>query len=454
MVIQNNLVAMNAQRQYKINTDIKRKSTEKLSSGYRINRAADDAAGLTISEKMRSQIRGLHQASDNCQDGVSLCQVADGALAETHEILQRMHELSIKSANGTNTDADREAIQQEVKQLTDEFDRIANNTTFNEELYPLKGTYIISSPDGRKWNLSNEMVEQSFDLVSEYDFEYNGKHINVGDSFKATGLTYYKYDPNDVYIQANHIFKGVELDTNLVNSGYLEFWHADNLTLLDLKVDNDGKIYYENDSYDPFTKTSEGMNKKYIYAYEIDFHNGKKYTYLFSTERRTVDHPDEWITDAGGTSTRERFLRANLITNSYDSTTGNGVTIQAGSKAGVEIPINFVDATKKGLKLTDPEIDVSTRDGALSAIGRVKDAIGIVSGYRSYFGATQNRLEHTIANLDNVVENTQAAESRIRDTDMATEMVLNTKQNVLEQAITSMMSQANQSAQGVLALLQ
>lgn len=175
MVLAHNLTAMNAQRQFNIVGTEKKKSTEKLSSGYTINRAADDAAGLSISEKMRKQIRGLDRASDNCQDGVSLCQVADGALAETHEILQRINELSIQSANGTNSSSDRAAIQAEVKQLTDEIDRIATTTSFNERIYPLsssdsKLTFIKQDENvdvqrirvdanGKKWMLPDSIAE-------------------------------------------------------------------------------------------------------------------------------------------------------------------------------------------------------------------------------------------------------------------------------------------------------
>ena len=400
MVITHNLLAMNAQRQFNIVGTSKKKSTEKLSSGYKINRAADDAAGLTISEKMRSQIRGLHQASENCQDGVSLCQVADGALAETHDILQRMNELAIKSANGTNTDADREAIQKEVKQLTDEFDRIATSTSFNDKLYPLNAKQT-----------SVPLVEKDVTITLVNGGKVNGITYNPGDKVNVIGIS----SPGlDGIILKNLRLQNSDLSDSGTSCVLTSTVETGDLGFSDLYRYSNGNVCYT------------GRQGNSIALMEMS-----------DGSLRMSGHPAH--EDSGSI----KFLDTE-------------VRIQAGDQNREEqrIPINFVDATKEGLKLTEPEIDVSTKDGALSAIDRVANAIDIVSGYRSYFGATQNRLEHTIANLDNIVENTQAAESRIRDTDMDTEMVNNTKLNILEQAVTSMMAQANQSTQGVLSLLQ
>lgn len=270
MVVQHNMQAMNANRQLGVTTDSQKKVTEKLSSGYKVNRAADDAAGLTISEKMRSQIRGLTQASANAQDGVSAVQTAEGALTEVHSMLQRMNELAVKAANGTNTSADRLAIQKEVSQLTTEISRVAESTEFNT-LNLLKGSF-------------------------NYD-------IQVG----------------------------------------------------------------------------------------------------------AANRPEQRI----------------------------NITISAMNATGLEI---------NGLS-------VATTSDARGAISSITKAIAKVSSQRSDLGAIQNRLEHTIANLDNVVENTTAAESQIRDTDMAKTMVEYTKNNILSQAGTSMLAQANQSTQNVLSLL-
>ncbi len=270
MVVQHNLSAMNTSRQLNGVTSSLSKSTEKLSSGYRINRAADDAAGLSISEKMRSQIRGLNKASDNAQDGISLIQVAEGALNETHSILQRMNELATQAANDTNTSSDRKAIQQEVDQLTSEIDRIRSTTQFNTQ------------------NL--------------LDGSFSKKNLQIG------------------------------------------------------------------------------------------------------------------------------------------SLSGQSISISVSNMNATSLGVN-------GLK-------VSSFSGAGEAMSKIQVAIDKVSTQRSKLGALQNRLEHTINNLDTTSENTQAAESRIRDTDMADEMVQYSKNNILSQAGQSMLSQANQQTQGVLSLLQ
>ena len=273
MVVQHNLTAMNANRQLGITTGQQAKSSEKLSSGYRINRAADDAAGLTISEKMRSQIRGLNKASDNAQDGISLIQTAEGALNEAHSILQRMNELATQAANDTNTTSDRTAIQSEIDALTSEIDRIASTTQFNTQ--------------------------------------------------------------------------------NLLSGGF------------------------------------------------------------------------------------------------------SAKNLQVGALSGQKISITIVAMNANGIGITAGKNNcVSTFEKAGEAMKTFQDAISAVSKQRSALGALQNRLEHTVANLDNVAENTQSAESRIRDTDMAEEMVEYSKNNILAQAGQSMLAQANQSTQGVLSLLQ
>lgn len=275
MVVQHNLSAMNTNRQMSGVSSALSKSTEKLSSGYKINRAGDDAAGLSISEKMRSQIRGLNKASSNAQDGISLIQVAEGALNETHSILQRMNELATQAANGTNTSVDRSAIRAELNQLTSEINRIQSTTQFNT---------------------------------------------------------------------------------------------------------------------------------------------------------------------------------MNLLDGTFSGAT-NQMKLQVGALSGQSIDFSIANmcATKIGLKTT---LSVSTFTKAGSYMKSVQDAIEVVSKQRSAMGAIQNRLEHTIANLDTTSENTQSAESRIRDTDMASEMVTYSKNNILAQAGQSMLAQANQSTQGVLSLLQ
>ncbi|MEE1032971.1 MAG: flagellin [Agathobacter sp.] len=272
MVVQHNLTAMNANRQLGITTGAQAKSSEKLSSGYKINRAADDAAGLTISEKMRSQIRGLNKASDNAQDGISLIQTAEGALNEAHSILQRMNELATQAANDTNTTSDRNAVQSEIDALTSEINRIASTTQFNTQ--------------------------------------------------------------------------------NLLSGGF----------------------------------------------------SGKK--------------------------------------------------LQVGALQNQKITINISAMNASSLSITWSNNKVTDFTKAGTAMKTFQNAISKVSSQRSALGALQNRLEHTVANLDNVSENTSSAESRIRDTDMAEEMVQYSKNNILAQAGQSMLAQANQSTQGVLSLLQ
>jgi len=276
MVVQHNMTAANSNRMLGVTTSAQAKSTEKLSSGYKINRAADDAAGLTISEKMRSQVRGLTQASANAQDGISCVQTAEGALTEVHSMLQRMNELSIKAANGTNTVADRAAIRQELSALVQEIDRVQTSTQFNTQ------------------NLLNGEFK-------------SGKSLQVG---AASGTSY-----------------------------------------------------------------------------------------------------------------------------------------------EIKIVISNMSASAIGITASSIEVDDKNGSAAKALIAKITKAIASVSRQRSALGAIQNRLEHTIANLDNVVENTTAAESRIRDTDMAAEMVTYSKNNILAQAGQSMLAQANQSNQGVLSLL-
>ena len=291
MVVQHNMTAMNANRQLGITTSAQAKSSEKLSSGYRINRAGDDAAGLTISEKMRSQIRGLNKASDNAQDGVSLIQVAEGALSETHSILQRMNELATQAANDTNTTADRNAIQSEINQLTSEIDRIQSTTQFN-----------------------------TMNLI---DGSYTAKNLQVG-SLSGQAI-------------------------------------------------------------------------------------------LVSIENM------------------------------------NAISLFGGTNAAVS---SVSDVNTENLKSYNNKLTVSSFDTAGSAMKSIQSAIALVSNQRSNLGAVQNRLEHTVNNLDNVVENTTSAESQIRDTDMATEMVKYSNNNILAQAGQAMLAQSNQANQGVLSLLQ
>lgn len=330
MIVKHNITAMNSNRMLGITTNAQAKSTEKLSSGYKINRAADDAAGLAISEKMRRQIRGLTQASANAQDGISCVQTAEGALNEVQDMLQRMNELAVKGENGTLTSTDRSYIQAEVKQLMSEIDRVQSTTTFNEQ----------SLLDGSFSNKGLQVGAES------------GQHITV---------TINNMNTNELIAKA--VQKGTVFGTSNVETAETGMYSNSGTQKL----------------------TAEMLDK------------------FYSTKKTGI------VDKAAATA----------ITKDY--------------------PLDTKDAP------------TAADFAALNAFA--KSAIKAVSEQRSDLGAIQNRLEHTISNLDNIVENTTSAESQIRDTDIATEMVRYANNNILQQAGTSMLSQANQSNQLALSLL-
>ena len=392
MVVQHNLQAMNSNRMLGITTSSQSKVTEKLSSGYKINRAADDAAGLSISEKMRKQIRGLDQASANAQDGISSVQTAEGALGEVHDMLQRMNELAVQAANGTNSTSDRTAIQNEIKQLTTEIDRVAETTKFNET-YLLKGdvkgstkTITLKPHDA---GLKGSMGEVNM-TTTPPSVKFTVPQLKESDTIMIGGKQY-----------------------TIKNTG----------AVADLDEINDTKAY-------------ELMTAELKKANEIGAEDTTKV-------RVTGTGPD--FTIELGQHTVAKPLAFNLhVGADADMTNKISVNIETMNSAYLGI---------KDLNVVDNE-DVSPGAQATYAIDAIADAIQKVSDQRSALGAVQNRLEHTIKNLDNVVENTTAAESQIRDTDMASTMVEYTKNNILMQAGQSMLAQANQSTQGVMSLLQ
>ena len=391
MVVQHNLQAMNSNRMLGITTSSQSKVTEKLSSGYKINRAADDAAGLSISEKMRKQIRGLDQASNNAQDGVSAVQTAEGALAEVHDMLQRMNELAVQAANGTNSTSDRTAIQNEIDQLTTEIDRVAETTKFNET-YLLKGdvkgstkTITLKPHDA---GLKGSMGEVDM-TKTQPEVKFTVPKLNVSDTVMIGGKQY--------TIKAN-----------------------------------------ENKDLDEITD---------VQAYNLMKDELKKANEIGAedTTKVVVDGAGPKFTIKLGQHTVAKPLAFNLhVGADADMTNKISVNIETMNSAYLGI---------KDLNVVDNK-DVSPGAQATYAIDAIADAIQKVSDQRSALGAVQNRLEHTIKNLDNVVENTTAAESQIRDTDMASTMVEYTKNNILMQAGQSMLAQANQSTQGVMSLLQ
>ena len=389
MVVQHNLQAMNSNRMLGITTSSQSKVTEKLSSGYKINRAADDAAGLSISEKMRKQIRGLDQASANAQDGISSVQTAEGALGEVHDMLQRMNELAVQAANGTNSTSDRTAIQNEIKQLTTEIDRVAETTKFNE-------TYLLKGD-----------VKGSTKIITlkPHDAGLKG---SMGEVDKATGKVKFT------------VPQLKESDTIMIGGKQYTIKANENPDLDEIKSD----------------KAYELMAAELEKANQIGAEN----------PANVVVTPTANVFEITlGTHTVAKPLAFNLhVGADADMTNKISVNIETMNSAYLGI---------KDLNVVDNK-DVSPGAQATYAIDAIADAIQKVSDQRSALGAVQNRLEHTIKNLDNVVENTTAAESQIRDTDMASTMVEYTKNNILMQAGQSMLAQANQSTQGVMSLLQ
>ena len=413
MVVQHNMQAANANRMLNVTTSAQSKSTEKLSSGYKINRAADDAAGLTISEKMRKQIKGLDRASTNAQDGVSAVQTAEGALTEVHSMLQRMNELAVQSANGTNSSTDRKAIQDEVDQLATEIDRVSETTKFNET-YLLKG----DSKTSTKANFMKSDYTLPAELASEGS---TTKDISTSEQLKKA-LEAGKKVYTDVYsaIPADN----KQSATTLAKKGK-DYAYVTKL------YDEKGNVVSADEIANGKKADGTDLSKANFYTSDAGVKgqaNNSNIELDLTTAQGFIDGKD-----VNGT------LSFNLHVGA-DSDTNNKISVN----------IDSMSATGIGVK----DLKVNTEDDATAAIDRISEAISKVSSQRSSLGAVQNRLEHTINNLDNVSENTTSAESRIRDTDMAKEMVNYSKNNILAQAGQSMLAQANQSNQGVLSLLQ
>ena len=469
MVVQHNLSAMNANRMLGITTGSLAKSTEKLSSGYKVNRAADDAAGLAISEKMRKQIRGLDQASANAEDGISAVQTAEGALTEVHDMLQRMNELAVKAANGTMSTDDRQTVQDEVEQLLTEIDRVAETTKFNE-LYMLKGdtsdkTVKLSAKDA---GLDGKLVTGANSAT------FTISTLKLGDSVSIGGKTYTIGDAKAKNV-ADSVAKltmatGSQVTLNGVQYTIVdtadEEDEAKNLITKDTieKRINGGKltsVKFNGKTYNVITDNAGGAadgiddnessiitaNKAYEYmAKELALANnvGANKTQI------SIDANNAQEVIKGKDTVQFVFDRAEATTKE-DLNFSLHVGADADMTNKISVKIASLDTT--GLGIAGLNVKDKTGISATYAIDSIADAIAKVSAQRSSLGAIQNRLEHTINNLDNVVENTTAAESQIRDTDMAEEMVKYSKNNILQQAGQSMLAQANQANQGVLSLL-
>ena len=487
MVVQHNMQAANANRMLGITSGAQAKSTEKLSSGYKINRAADDAAGLTISEKMRKQIRGLDKASSNAQDGVSSVQTAEGALTEVHSMLQRMNELAVQAANGTNSQDDRSAIQDEVDQLTTEIDRVAETTKFNE-IYLLKGdsdggtkTEKLAAHDA---GLNGTLVDNGDTATFTVKGLKQGGQVNIaGKSYTVDGMTAptknsiaettagaanatakYTLDLADMKSTldgtATFTIGGTDYTINVAKDDDAKAIGDKLVAALNGKID-DGvggqfKVANNNGSV-TFTASGNGVGNKLTAgtAYKAP-ENAKTTTDIYNLMKDELATASSIGTDTAATVTSDGKGTFTITKGSVNVADSLSFNLHVGADADMTNKINVNIETMnssylgiKGLNVTD-----KTGTAATYAIDAIADAVSKVSSQRSALGAVQNRLEHTIDNLDNISENTSSAESRIRDTDMAKEMVNYSKNNILAQAGQSMLAQANQSNQGVLSLLQ
>ena len=415
MIINHNMNALNAHRNMTSNTSASGKAMEKLSSGLRINRAGDDAAGLAISEKMRGQIRGLDQASRNAQDGISLIQTAEGALNETHNILQRMRELSVQSANDTNVSVDREAIQEEMKALTEEIDRIARDTEFNTQ------NLLDGSFSGKFQIGANGGQSMSLDIGA----------MNANSLGLNGGVTLIKDVAAANLAEGTYTFDGTSIrDTN--NNAVA-------------KIDGTKIVTLEATAKDVAT-----IGDKVTVA--------KDSTITIKDGKLTINHAktDNKLASGDYEISGQNVLRNGELVGTLDKAPGATPTkIVLNNNEEVTLTSLGFDGSKlvDGEKFTINGIDASTQEKASASIETVNAAIEKVSTQRSQLGAIQNRLEHTINNLNTSSENLTAAESRVRDVDMAKEMMNFSKNNILSQAAQAMLAQANQQPQGVLQLL-
>ena len=459
MVVQHNMQAMNANRMLNVTTSAQSKSTEKLSSGYRINRAADDAAGLTISEKMRKQIRGLDQASTNAEDGVSSVQTAEGALTEVHSMLQRMNELATQAANGTNSkDSDRQAIQDEIDQLTTEIDRVSETTKFNET-YLLKGdkgatknVYMNGHDAGLKGTLTDSAKSATFvmdELKAGDKVTIAGKEYSIGSTADEAKASYANAAAGDKVTIDGTEYTVVDAATGTEDADNNEL----KVTSLDGKVKDGSVVSYKTSKLTVMTdKNNDGVDDDDSSVISKDVAEGKILSEL--TAANNIGTVDQAATVAKAAANGKTTY---TITKGYATVADTlSFNLHVGADADmtnkINVSIDSMDSASLGIKGLNIKDD--SGNAATYAVDAISDAISKVSSQRSSLGAVQNRLEHTINNLDNVVENTTSAESRIRDTDMAEEMVNYSKNNILAQAGQSMLAQANQSTQGVLSLLQ
>ena len=524
MVVQHNMSAMNANRMLSGVSSAQSKSTEKLSSGYRINRAADDAAGLSISEKMRGQIRGLNQASTNAQDGISLIQTAEGALNESHSILQRMRELSVQAANGTETDDDREAVQNEIEQLQSELTRISDTTEFNtmklldgsqsgskvqvsvsksaeSNLKTVDATAqvnkmgaAVAENDGGDSKLSVTVLDKNGNATTtEVTVSYDkaaGTFSANGKTLKAVGTQNGKASAKQVGDALKEALEATDFGKNydITNdAGTLSFTAKEKGSTSDAILTS-----YNGGATEATTKTADTGTDEYqqiaegIGVYDgsgniedkIFTVNGERFLYVTDPAKLGDDYKDVNYVKVTGTNAQnadgsdaktmaaliksktgieaetDKAAKTTLNLKPSSTATGKGIELQIGANEGQTMSFTLDDMSADALGVGGSSVNLSTQESAKTATTTIDAAIKKVSKARGQMGAVQNRLEHTINNLDTASENLQTAESRIRDTDMAEEMVNYSKNSILAQAGQSMLAQANQANQGVLTLLQ
>ena len=496
MVVRSNIMALNANRQLGMHNSQVSKRLEKLSSGYKINRAGDDASGLAISEKMKAQIKGLETASPNSQDGISLVQTAEGALTEVHDMLNRMVELAGKAANGTiDSETDRAALQDEMNSLLDEIDRIAESTDFNGikllngdlatntvKLGNIKlGAGNASTTVAATAATTTQAIGAGTAAAAKLTVEYtdaNGKLQSVTVDYTGTATADTNATAMRDALKANSELSAlfdiggtgtdITFTAKTAGEGGVK---VTGMTTTDTAPNAIGKLDFK-DGTDAYEKVTGGANG--IKAGNKVTVNGTVYEFVANAgDKVTTEGAVAVLVGADNNASAanlNKALESEGITVSVDNTqdllfkpmsNGKGLSLQIGATGDAynKVTINVGNMSSKGLGIDNlRNIGIMSQDAASAALDQIKNgadsAINTVSSVRAELGAMQNRLEHTINNLDVAAENMQSANSQIRDTDMAKEMMEYTKKNVLTQAAQAMLAQANQQPQSILQLLQ
>ena len=449
MRVQHNIPAMNAYRNYNNNSSGINKNLEKLSSGYKINRAGDDAAGLAISEKMRAQITGLEVAQKNAKDGISLVQTAEGALTEVQDMLNRMYKLAEQSANGTySNDVDRAQLDKEVEKLRDEIDRIASTANFNGTKL-LDGSLAASGSNGTTQTDGTTQTEET--TPTEPSATVTGGYTHEGVEYETVGLT-------DSAVDAGNATDDANILMYVASNGIVTF--AD--------PDQGNAVYTVKDSGGNEISAGQITSDKGTVTVELGEGKGSITVNLSGISAPSTGYGADKISvtytaNNGGASDPLTYDENGQVDTAME--TGKKTTTWSGEKGlylwiGAEVDkenalkVEIESVKSDDLKIGEANVDITTQAGALNSLVYIEDAINKVSDIRGTLGATQNRLEHTINNLSVMQENMQDAESTIRDTDVAEEMMKYTKNSILVQSAQAMLAQANQLPQGVLQLLQ